>query len=304
MDENQITNSLRALPGEAQLKAADRLKQFTLRKLTLKGCLPELPAKTYYTWVDEGLIPQNFGRDLLTEGYNNIESQGSYKKWNRFNAFEFFWIRLVYHLRQAGHPKENIKANAKLLFTPTNEELLKALLMKVDSRGGEFEKRKFSLEKKIGKKSAQHEVEKILQFTIESTTFTQFHFDVIDALISFHLPYFVATTQGAISSISPSKLSEPERSSYGPFLAIPYSLIINDLVSVSEKEYLNCLFGLDINTGMVIDTWKQHTPALELAKMHKAEQEKLMGSMPGLKTMEAIFNFCAQIAALKNQVTL
>lgn len=299
MDISQFIKSLTITPDASQIKAAEGLKYFSIRRLTLKECLPELPPKTFYTWVEEGLIPNHFGKDTLSELSATQKTSESYKGWNRFTVYEFFWIRLVYHLRQAGYPKESIKKNASLFFIEKSPELLEVIFQKFAESEGEFQKRLQNLVQKIGEKSAQHEIEKILQFIVESTTFTEFHYNVIEALLAFSLPYFVATGSGHILTKHCEKLSDPFESNYGTFLAIPYSIIIHDLVLRADKEYLRHLFGLDEKTGMVISEWKSVAiPQKSFIEPSVASRNKWLN---GSAMMETIFGFCNQIAAYKSK---
>lgn len=300
MNIKQIIKSIAASPVGDQIKTVDGLKHISARKLTLKQCLPELPPKTFYTWVDEGLIPIHFGKDILSELPTTEKASNVYKGWNRFTVYEFFWVRLVYHLRESGYPKENIKKNATEFFSEKNPELLEAILKKITENEGEFQKLADSLAQSIGERSAQHEFEKILHFIIESTAFTKFHYEVIEALQTFRLPYFVATQDGTISSKASEELSDAKTTGYGSFLAIPYSIIINDLVVTAEPGYLANILGSDERTGMVIQNWKSLIPpSKHLSDSLELAQSQNVGLKTATTVMEVIYKFCDQIAALK-----
>lgn len=290
--------SLASNPATGQLNVIDGLKHFTTRRLTLKECLPELPPKTFYTWVEEGLIPNHFGQNSLRELLNQ-ESSESYKGWNRFTIYEFFWIRLVYHLRQAGYPKQDIKRNAELFFPDKNPKLIGKIFEKFIQGEGDFQKLIQDRAKTIGEKSAQHEVEKLLQFLIESTTFSQFHFEVIEALLNCSLPYFIATGGGQISTQLPEQLANPSITNYGTFVAIPYLTIVNDLVLKADSEYIQNIFGVGNNAGIIIDQWKSVVrPQQPPPPSHSLSENKWLN---GIAAMEAVLGFFNRMVSIKGQ---
>lgn len=256
MKKEILSNTLRNLLSNTSPIELEAYVQSFRRNFTLKDCLPELPAKTFYQWVEEGLIPKSFGKDKTEFIIEQAGVQREYRKWSRYHLYEFVWIRLVFHLRKMGFPKEFISQNARNYFSLPDAELIQKIAAQFEQNAIELEKAFEKLKKDLGSKAAKHEVGKITNALTETLCFGVIHEAVFTALVGRTTLLFLCFEDGLIIPCISKSEQQLEKLQLLSHVTVPFLRLLNDLIECSDPEFLKTLMRLNEIETDIIRKWK------------------------------------------------